>query len=270
MTSAAAENPRVFSPEYYDRLREIEDRHWWSIGMREIELRLLRRHLPPRPLDILDAGCGTGIMLECLETLAGGRPVTGVDLAPEAIEHCRRRGRGRWNVRLGSVTELPFPEGSFDLVHSGDVLQHLPVDGGPERALAESRRVLRPGGALFVRTNAEPSTAGRKGTDYQRFDTTILRGMVEGAGFAVLRISYVNFLPSLWAELRARRRGREAHVHHHGPEDTGLRIRLYPPHLEWLNRTMLALLRAEAWHLASVGGSLPFGHTQVCLARRPA
>src|ERR1700732_3397154 len=103
-------NPQIFSPAYYDRLFEIEDRHWWSLGMREIEGALLRAYLPSRALDILDSGCGTGAMLTWFEKFSGGRQVVGIDLAPEAVTYCTRRGHTR--VELGSVVELPFADAS--------------------------------------------------------------------------------------------------------------------------------------------------------------
>jgi SAM-dependent methyltransferase len=265
MSADAAENPKVFSPAYYDRLYEIEDRHWWSIGMREIEGALLRARLRPPPLDVLDAGCGTGVMLDWLGAFAGERPVHGIDLAPQAIEYCRRRGHGL--ARLGSVSELPYGDCSFDLVHSGDVLQHLPVEGGPERALAESWRVLRPGGHVFVRTNACPWRAGAVGRDYQRFDRVGLVRLVERAGFTVLVASYVNCVPSLVAEARQRLRptGRPAER----GADPGLRIRLDESGHGWRSALLLRILRAEGLVIAA-GIPLPFGHTLVCLARRPA
>jgi SAM-dependent methyltransferase len=266
MTEEGAEHPKVFSPAYYDRLYEIEDRHWWSVGMREIEGAVLRAHLPGGPLDVLDAGCGTGVMLDWLATFAGDRPVRGVDLAPEAIEYCRRRGHGL--ARLGSVTDLPYDDRSFDLVHSGDVLQHLPVRGGPERAVAESWRVLRPGGHLFVRTNARPRGGGPAGPDYQRFDRARLCHLVEGGGFIVLLASYVNCAPSLATELREWLHpppGRPAGQ----AQDTGLRIRLDERERGWRSALLLRMLRGEGWMLARLGIRLPFGHTLVCLARRP-
>lgn len=267
MSADGAENPKVFSPAYYDRLYEIEDRHWWSIGMREIEGALLRAHLPPPPLDVLDAGCGTGVMLDWLAAFAGERPLQGIDLAPQAIEYCRRRGHGL--ARLGSVGELPYGDCSFDLVHSGDVLQHLPVEGGPERAMAESWRVLRPAGHLFVRTNACPSAAGPAGRDYQRFDRVGLCRLVERAGFTVLLASYVNCLPSLVAELREKLCPPPKRPAGHAG-DPGLRIQLDETGHGWRSALLLRLLRAEGWALATMGPRLPFGHTLVCLARRPA
>src|SRR5882724_69284 len=242
-----SEPPRVFSPEYYLRLYELEDRHWWSIGMREIERRLLRPYLAEGPLDILDAGCGSGVMLGFLDQFSGGQPVTGVDSAHPALTYCRKRGHAR--VLGASVMALPFVDRSFDLVHSGDVLQHLPVAGGPERALAEAYRVLKPSGFMFLRTNAR-RRGDVGGDDYQRFDSNRLRVLVRSAGFEVLAASPVNFLGSL-AETARDRWFRPALTNgRHASSDPGLTIELASRQLAWRDRLLGLALRAEAWSVA--------------------
>jgi len=126
----------------YHELYELEDRHWWFRGRREVIWALLRRAgLPPSPR-ILDAGCGTGRNLAEFAHLG---PAVGVDFSPEAVEFCRRRGLA--GVQVAPVEELPFEDGSFDLIFATDVIEHLDDD---RRALAELRRVAAPGARLVV------------------------------------------------------------------------------------------------------------------------
>jgi ubiquinone/menaquinone biosynthesis C-methylase UbiE len=99
-------------------------------------------------LDVLDAGCGTGFL--AFELAGRGHRVVGVDFAPGMIEEARRKAAAQpASVRFeeGDVEQLPFAEGSFDLVVSRHVLWTLPH---PDAAIDEWIRVLRPRGRLVV------------------------------------------------------------------------------------------------------------------------
>jgi SAM-dependent methyltransferase len=257
------ENPAIYSREYFQRLHDVEERHWWSQGMRDVAEALIESHFGRRDdLDILDAGCGTGITLGWLRRYSRHRPVEGIDVAPEALEFCRARGHE--DVREGSVLDLPYADQSFDLVVCHDVIQHLEDDVA---GLREMRRVLRPGGALLVRTNTKlaigkgkPAASG----DYRMYTPAELREKVSAAGLEVRQLSHANALMSL--PLMAKRYLRERKEATYG--DRGLPIRLLPPHLAWLSPALRTLLRAEARYLADFSHSIPFGSAIVFLAER--
>ncbi|MEU6059195.1 methyltransferase domain-containing protein [Streptomyces sp. NPDC047097] len=105
-------------------------------------------------LRVLDVGCGPGTITADLAALvAPGGWVTGVDAADRVLEQARAEVRARGleeavDFRVADVHALPFPDGSFDVVHAHQVLQHV---GDPVRALAEMRRVCRPGGVVAAR-----------------------------------------------------------------------------------------------------------------------
>lgn len=92
--------------------------------------------------DVLEVGCGTGLVLSRIARFA--KTAKGVDLSPGMLEKARARGL---DVVEGSATALPFPEGSFDVTCSFKVLAHIPEI---EVALAEMLRVTRPGGMVLA------------------------------------------------------------------------------------------------------------------------
>ena len=104
-------------------------------------------------MDLLDVGCGPAtITADLANRVAPGR-VVGLDAASGALEAARatlaeRDLPARVELTDGDVMSLPFDDGTFDVAHAHQVLQHLsdPVD-----ALAEMRRVTRPGGIVAVR-----------------------------------------------------------------------------------------------------------------------
>lgn len=95
-----------------------------------------------RGRDVLEVGCGTGLILS---RVAGeARRAVGVDLSPAMLEVARSRGL---DVVEGDACALPFPNEAFDVVYAFKVLAHV-VD--PERAVAEMFRVARPRGHVLV------------------------------------------------------------------------------------------------------------------------
>ena len=92
----------------------------------------------------LDAGCGTGVFTHVLA--AAGADVTGIDISPAMLR--RAQDRGLPVAQADSYT-LPFAANSFALVWSVTMLEFV---AGPERAVAEMARVLRPGGRLVAGT----------------------------------------------------------------------------------------------------------------------
>ena len=104
-------------------------------------------------MDLLDVGCGpASITADLAEHVAPGR-VVALDAAAGALDAARatlsERGLSEQvELARGDVMALPFEDGSFDIVHAHQVLQHL---ADPVGALAEMRRVTRPGGIVAVR-----------------------------------------------------------------------------------------------------------------------
>jgi SAM-dependent methyltransferase len=92
----------------------------------------------------LDIGCGAGGALVVSRGL--GAEVAGIDASANLVAIARRRLPGG-RIEVGEMEELPFADRSFDVVTGINSFQ---FSGDPVRALAEARRVLRPGGGMLV------------------------------------------------------------------------------------------------------------------------
>ena len=101
---------------------------------------------------LLDVGCGPGtITVDLARRIAPGR-VVGLDASSEIVERAAGlaadAGVHNAQFQVGNIYALDFPDASFDIVHAHQVMQHL---ARPVAAMAEIRRVLRPGGVFAAR-----------------------------------------------------------------------------------------------------------------------
>ena len=95
---------------------------------------------------VLDVGCGTGSLTFALPKAADVSEVAGIDFSPVFVEEAQRRNADpRITIQQGDACALPFPDGYFDRALALLVLHFVP---NAEKAVAEMRRVVRPGGVV--------------------------------------------------------------------------------------------------------------------------
>ena len=143
----------IYDEQYFlSNYCEGADRFLTDRGLSRLKAHQLELLSVQPGMRVLDAGCGRGEMLLACHRL--GARVAGIDYAQAAIEISRQTLQGVPDAEVvrGSVDALPWPDGSFDRIVCGDVIEHLDPDQG-ERALREFRRVLAPGGLLLVHTS---------------------------------------------------------------------------------------------------------------------
>ncbi len=236
---------------------ELDDRHWWYRGRRRIIQAELDR-LPGAPgARVLDAGCGSG---RTLEELGRYGEVFGIELDPGAAEMARGRGRGE--VEIGRLEELPWEGGFFDLITCLDVIEHTPDD---RATLRELRRVCKPGGFLLVTVPAYQglwSMHDVTNHHYRRYSRARLRAAAGEAGWRLRRMTSFNGLllaPAAAVRLAERRRLRRPNG------DYKPDLTLGP---EWLNSVLEQPLRLEARWLAR-GRTMPAGLSLLAVFENP-
>src|SRR5262245_16044731 len=182
----------------YPILFRVEQSHWWHTGRRKILASFVEdicRQVTDRRPRILDVGCGTGANLLMLSKYGDAE---GVDVSEDALAFCRERGLEK--VKLGAGEELPYEDGTFDLVTAFDVVEHMDDDLA---GLSEMRRVLRPGGRVLLFVPAFMFLWGLQDDvshHRRRYRLPELRRVLGQAGFEVERETYANitfFLPIL-------------------------------------------------------------------------
>jgi SAM-dependent methyltransferase len=243
--------------EEYKVMFNIEDTYWWYVGLRELALTFVDRINKNRDDSrMLDAGCGTGKILE------DGRSynIYGMDYSDEAIKFCKLRGLD--NLIRGSISNLPFKNGSFDIVISLDVLYHKNVENDLE-TLKELCEVMSKDGRLLLNLPAYDFLRGRHDEAVhtkRRYTRKSLKEKLGKAGFEIERITYRNtFLFPVAVAKRVMEKFFPVE-----PESADSDLKTLP-HI--LNKIFTLLLILEN-KLITLGLSLPVGLSVFCIARK--
>jgi ubiquinone/menaquinone biosynthesis C-methylase UbiE len=165
--------------QHGDERRQLVPGRSWAAWARALGLLL-----PPG--DVVDLGCGEGYLT--IEAARWARRVTAVDRSAEVLargrELARRRRLTNVTWKRGELEHLPLPDASADIALMSQALHHT---ASPAAALAETRRVLRPGGRILLldlRTHDQSWVRSALGDQWLGFDDDELRRLLTGAGFA--------------------------------------------------------------------------------------
>ena len=171
------------------KYHRLEESHWWFQARRSMVGRLISDQ--DRRASILDLGCSSGILMLFLKQL-GFEDVSGIDLSPQAVDLCHRRGLTNVFVMRGEKTN--FPDNKFEIIIASDVLEHIAESA---QALKEWHRILKPGGRLIIFVPAFQflwNAHDEKNQHYRRYSREEIERVLQNVPFKIERSSYWNFL----------------------------------------------------------------------------
>jgi SAM-dependent methyltransferase len=149
-----------------------------------LKVEQLRPFVPVAPARILDFGCGIGNITAELAVAFANAEVVGCDVSARSIEHATAANSTGQRVSFRAFTDaLPFPDASFDLAFTSCVFHHIDR-AQHERWAAELRRVIAPGGKLFVFEH----------NPYNPLTRRVVRDCVFDRGVVLLRPGYAQKL----------------------------------------------------------------------------
>jgi SAM-dependent methyltransferase len=268
--AASAPRPAVseplgggYDPAFFDRLADIEDRHFWFRARNLLIYELTRRitsSFNPKNL-VLEVGCGTGNVLRVLRKACPSCTVAGVELWRDGLRHARTRSDAA--LVQADVREWPFGR-QVDLVGMFDVLEHIPED---RKTLVALRQCLAPGGRLLLTVPAHQSLWSyfdEAAKHCRRYSPDDIRQKLTEAGFQVEFLSQFMscIFPLVWIVRKLRGLSRQADSQSVQAQASG-EFRIVPG----FNQLLTFLLNLEAAWVAR-GHRLPIGTSLVVIARR--
>ena len=241
--------------QLYDYLHAIEEKHWWFLARKKIILKLIDLyHTRSENEQILDVGCGAGMMLKALLPERG--TVWGLDKSEKALRYSKEKVPGARMI-LGSFPE-DLPRDSFDIITVLDVLEHIDEDA---KALAALKGALAPDGIAvitvpayqFLWTNHDLVNEHKR-----RYTAPELKRKILDAGLTIEKISYYNtflFLPVALSKFANRFFFPQTQSHFGATP---------PP--QWINRALETIFSLEKYLLPFL--NFPFGVSVIAVVKR--
>ena len=177
--------------EMYRIFSEIQKKHWWFVVKKEIILDTINRYYK-KDLnnEMLDIGCGSGLMLNSLEKIG---KTNGLDMSDEAIKFSKSIFNGR--IEQGFLPQqVPYDNNSFDIITALDVIEHIDDD---IEALKVMRTLLKDDGKAVITVPAYMflwSGFDELNEHKRRYTKGELKLKLIEAGFEIEKISYYNTL----------------------------------------------------------------------------
>jgi SAM-dependent methyltransferase len=195
-----------YNPDAFDRLRPVEDTHFWFVGRNNVVAAALATLAANAAASraVLEIGCGTGNTLRVLREIFPHARLVGMDAFHGGLLHARHRTNA--SMVEARIEHMPFRT-PFSLIGMFDVLEHIEDEAA---AVAAVHASLEAGGRFVVTVPANPSLWSRFDEEchhQRRYTESHLRQVLAGARFEVEYVTHFMSAtyPALWASRRAER-----------------------------------------------------------------
>jgi SAM-dependent methyltransferase len=238
------------------------ENHYINIASREHALSQLER-IPAATPTIIDIGCSSGFLLQCIRRRFPHAVVLGSDYVPDPLERLAAQ-LPEIPLLQFDLVQCPLPDGSVDGAVLLNVLEHIEHD---DLALRQVFRILKPGGITVLEVPAGPALYDiydKQLMHHRRYALKAFVKLVREAGFEILERSHLGVFiyPAFWVVKKSqRRRLSEPDEVQRAMVASQIRRHAYSPLLN-------ALMRFEARFRAAL--HYPFGIRCVVVGRRPA
>jgi SAM-dependent methyltransferase len=241
----------------YETMYNIEENYWWYVGLRKLVFSSIKRLIQGRKnQDLLDAGCGTGKILENCKTFNA----YGLDFSEESIRFCKKRKIT--NLLRASISDIPLKSETFDLVISLDVLCNIEKDNNLH-TLKEIRSTMKDNAILILNLpayNYLQSKHDKAVHIKHRYTIKDLRDIIYKAGFKIEKITYRNTF--IFPIVFIKRIMENKFFMNTGEVESELK-----PLPSWFNKILTNILYFENFLIKS-GVNFPFGLSVYCIARK--
>ncbi|MCD6321648.1 MAG: class I SAM-dependent methyltransferase, partial [Clostridiales bacterium] len=173
----------------YANHREETVKSEWKVELRD---KVAQHFVESDVSSLLEIGCGTG--QDSLFFMEKGIKVKAIDISAANIDYCIKKGI---NAQVMNLYNMNFENNTFDSVYAMNCLLHVPVKNLPE-VLREIKRVIKPGGILFVGNYGGDHEGNRKFRDQKLSRFFSFRpygeysGLLESAGFKIINGGKIN------------------------------------------------------------------------------
>ena len=239
----------------YLRMYTLESNFWWYNVLHELVDSNIKKYKKEGAISILDAGCGTGRMMEINQKYG---TVFGIDYSADAVNFAKKRGLS--NIEMGDLNNYEFENESYDAVICLDVLYHSAIQN--DIAVVEKfYRTLKDDGILII--NLPSFEYLKRSHDIvvhtkKRYRRKAFENDLKEIGFTILRSSYR--MPHLYFIILISKLFSKKSKSDESESD----LQQLPV---WLNTLLLKLGRLENWWLMQ-GFRFPVGSSMFVVAKK--